>query len=130
MAIVKVLVKFVREHLTDPTVKFYLYTTPPKRILTNAKLTLVQAGLVPASIVHFGLRDSKGINNIITCTNQSLGGANFLKTSLLEQAVTLLQADVIAMAAKDNLLPNNESPMEACSSKLLWLQVCTNMDAH
>lgn len=40
-------------------------TTPPKTVLTNAKLTLVEAGLVPASIVHFGLHDNKGTNNRI-----------------------------------------------------------------
>ena len=37
-----------------------LDTTPPKSILTNGKLTLLEAGLVPASIVHFALHDSKG----------------------------------------------------------------------
>lgn len=80
-SVVRALVKFVQEHLADPTIKFYLCkllclmlaandgvnidTTPPKTVLTNAKLTLVEAGLVPASIVHFGLHDNKGTNNRI-----------------------------------------------------------------
>ena len=46
-------------------------TTPPKTVLTNGKLTLVEAGLVPASIVHFGLHDNKGTNNRIHTMNIS-----------------------------------------------------------
>ncbi|KAF9582032.1 Tether containing UBX domain for GLUT4 [Lunasporangiospora selenospora] len=39
--------------------KFDLYTTPPKKILSDDKQTLYQAGLAPQSIVYFSWVDSK-----------------------------------------------------------------------
>ncbi|KAF9208159.1 Plant UBX domain-containing protein 1, partial [Haplosporangium sp. Z 27] len=39
--------------------KFDLYTTPPKKVLTDNKQTLYQAGLAPQSIVYFSWLDSK-----------------------------------------------------------------------
>jgi len=40
--------------------EYPLDTTPPKTVFTSAKPTLLQAGLVPASIVHFGLHENQG----------------------------------------------------------------------
>ncbi|KAG0357282.1 hypothetical protein BC939DRAFT_507696 [Gamsiella multidivaricata] len=39
--------------------KFDLYTTPPKKVLSDNKQTLYQAGLAPQSIVYFTWADSK-----------------------------------------------------------------------
>ncbi|KAF9175270.1 Tether containing UBX domain for GLUT4 [Mortierella sp. AD011] len=39
--------------------KFDLYTTPPKKVLTDNKQTLYQAGLAPQSIVSFSWVDTK-----------------------------------------------------------------------
>ncbi|KAF9904701.1 Tether containing UBX domain for GLUT4 [Linnemannia zychae] len=39
--------------------KFDLYTTPPKKVLTDSNQTLYQAGLAPQSIVYFSWVDSK-----------------------------------------------------------------------
>ncbi|GJJ72320.1 tether containing UBX domain for GLUT4 [Entomortierella parvispora] len=39
--------------------KFELYTTPPKKVLSDNKQTLYQAGLAPQSIVYFSWADSK-----------------------------------------------------------------------
>lgn len=45
--------QFVRGFLRDNTMDFNLYTSPPKQILDQSK-TLIEANLVPASVVHFG----------------------------------------------------------------------------
>ncbi|KAF9437012.1 Tether containing UBX domain for GLUT4 [Entomortierella beljakovae] len=39
--------------------KFDIYTTPPKKVLSDNKQTLYQAGLAPQSIVYFSWADSK-----------------------------------------------------------------------
>ncbi|KAF9303762.1 Tether containing UBX domain for GLUT4 [Mortierella antarctica] len=39
--------------------KFDLYTTPPKKVLADDKMTLYQAGLAPQSIVYFSWVDSQ-----------------------------------------------------------------------
>ena len=50
----------------------------------------------------------------------------FLKSSLLEEATSPSQADVITMATRDNPVCISESPMEISSSRLLWLLISTN----
>ena len=50
----------------------------------------------------------------------------FLKSSLLEEASSPLEANAIAMVTRDNPNPNSESPMEISSSRLLWLLICSN----
>lgn len=44
--------RVIRESLADPTTKFSLYTTPPKRDLINQETTLARRGLVPATVVY------------------------------------------------------------------------------
>ena len=36
---------------------FYLFETPPKRVLSNGKQTLHQARLVPSCLLYFGWND-------------------------------------------------------------------------
>ncbi|XP_041363543.1 tether containing UBX domain for GLUT4-like [Gigantopelta aegis] len=45
--------KFVKEYLEEKSSTFYLYTSPPKCVL-NEKSTLVEARLVPATLMYFG----------------------------------------------------------------------------
>ncbi|GLD63380.1 tether containing UBX domain for GLUT4, partial [Lates japonicus] len=45
---------FVRSHLEDPQLSFYLFITPPKTILDDPSVTLFQAGLFPGALVYFG----------------------------------------------------------------------------
>ncbi|KAL7404120.1 hypothetical protein ABVT39_009960 [Epinephelus coioides] len=45
---------FVRNHLEDPKLSFYLFTTPPKTILDDPSATLFQANLFPGALVYFG----------------------------------------------------------------------------
>ncbi|XP_059236658.1 tether containing UBX domain for GLUT4 isoform X3 [Mustela nigripes] len=51
---------FVRSHLGDPELPFYLFITPPKTVLDDPTLTLFQADLFPAALVHFGAEEPTG----------------------------------------------------------------------
>ncbi|RXN02195.1 Tether containing UBX domain for GLUT4 [Acipenser ruthenus] len=46
--------EFVRKHLEDPDLRFYLFISPPKVILNDLTDTLFQANLFPAALVYFG----------------------------------------------------------------------------
>lgn len=52
---------FVRSHLENSELSFYLFITPPKTVLDDPKLTLFQANLFPAALVHFGAEDPAGV---------------------------------------------------------------------
>lgn len=53
------LYKFVKENLEDKNMDFYIYVTPPKKVLNDMSENLIQADLVPASIVYFGCQSEK-----------------------------------------------------------------------
>ncbi|XP_048466661.1 tether containing UBX domain for GLUT4 isoform X1 [Rhincodon typus] len=48
------LIEFVKMHLIDPAISFYLFKTPPKVLLDQPAATLFEANLFPAALVHFG----------------------------------------------------------------------------
>ena len=50
---------YVKENLEQPTRKFYLYETPPKRILDEKvmKNTLIKSKMVPSCMIYFGWTD-------------------------------------------------------------------------
>uniref|UniRef100_A0A1D1XF21 Tether containing UBX domain for GLUT4 n=1 Tax=Anthurium amnicola TaxID=1678845 RepID=A0A1D1XF21_9ARAE len=51
------LYEFVKETLRTPQRSFCLFTSPPKKILSEMSLSLYQAGLSPASVVNFSWTD-------------------------------------------------------------------------
>ncbi len=100
---VKALVRFVRDNLADPTLKFHLCkhvtlvnyiesalftvdTTPPKTILKRGKVTFLEAGFVPAAIVYLGVEG--GVDT-----------PTLLSQEALDSAQSALQAEV-AIAGK------------------------------
>ncbi|XP_054635935.1 tether containing UBX domain for GLUT4 isoform X2 [Dunckerocampus dactyliophorus] len=72
------LVHFVRSHLEDPQLTFYLFITPPKRILEDLSVTLFQADLFPGALVYFGCDVKTDL---------------YLKKELLSSSVSALQAN-------------------------------------
>ncbi|XP_071360933.1 tether containing UBX domain for GLUT4 isoform X2 [Trachinotus anak] len=70
--------QFVRSHLEDPQLSFYLFITPPKTILDDPSATLFQADLFPGALVYFG-------SNVKT--------AFYIKKELLQSSVSALQAN-------------------------------------
>uniref|UniRef100_A0A3P9K5L1 ASPSCR1 tether for SLC2A4, UBX domain containing n=1 Tax=Oryzias latipes TaxID=8090 RepID=A0A3P9K5L1_ORYLA len=69
---------FVRTHLDDAQLSFYLFVAPPKTILDDPSVTLFQAGLFPGALLYFG-SDVKTDFHI--------------RRELLKTSVSALQAD-------------------------------------
>uniref|UniRef100_A0A8C3YPU9 ASPSCR1 tether for SLC2A4, UBX domain containing n=1 Tax=Catagonus wagneri TaxID=51154 RepID=A0A8C3YPU9_9CETA len=70
---------FVRSHLSNPELPFHLFVAPPKTVLDDHTLTLFQASLFPAALVHFGPEEPTGV---------------YLEPRLLEHTVSPSAADV------------------------------------
>ncbi|XP_075855957.1 tether containing UBX domain for GLUT4 isoform X2 [Microcebus murinus] len=71
---------FVRSHLGNPELPFHLFMAPPKTVLDDHALTLFQANLFPAALVHFGAEEPAGL---------------YLDPRLLEHTVSPSAADVL-----------------------------------
>ncbi|XP_048220964.1 tether containing UBX domain for GLUT4 isoform X1 [Perognathus longimembris pacificus] len=71
---------FVRSHLGNPELSFHLFIAPPKTILDDHTLTLFQANLFPAALVHFGAEEPAAL---------------YLEPGLLEHTVSPSAADVL-----------------------------------
>ncbi|CAG5129046.1 unnamed protein product, partial [Candidula unifasciata] len=56
---VSALYAFVKEHLSDPNETFYLYTAPPKQVLTDKTVSLAASHLAPAALVYCGSESQK-----------------------------------------------------------------------
>ncbi|KAL1005507.1 hypothetical protein UPYG_G00059990 [Umbra pygmaea] len=69
---------FVKEHLQDSKLSFYLFIAPPKSMLDDPTATLFQANLFPAALVYFG---------------SDVKAESYLKRDLLDSTVSALQAD-------------------------------------
>uniref|UniRef100_UPI00358E3BF4 tether containing UBX domain for GLUT4-like isoform X2 n=1 Tax=Myxine glutinosa TaxID=7769 RepID=UPI00358E3BF4 len=77
---VRDLQEFVETHLEEPGLPFYLYTAPPRHLMTDASQTLFEANLLPTAVVHFGSAVKTEHNLSSTC---------------LRMAVPRLQADML-----------------------------------
>ncbi|KAM6164689.1 tether containing UBX domain for GLUT4 [Rhynchocyon petersi] len=71
---------FVRSHLENPALDFYLFIAPPKTVLGDDTLTLFQASLFPAALVHFGTEEPADL---------------YLEPRLLEHTVPPSSADLL-----------------------------------
>ncbi|KAM4583804.1 tether containing UBX domain for GLUT4 [Odontesthes bonariensis] len=69
---------FVRSHLEDPKLSFYLFITPPRTVLDDSSATLFQANLFPGALVYFG---------------SDVKTDSYIKRELLETSVTASQAN-------------------------------------
>ncbi|XP_052262738.1 tether containing UBX domain for GLUT4-like [Dreissena polymorpha] len=72
--------KFVKDHLEDKSLQFYLYTSPPKSVLKDNTKTLIEAKLIPAALIYFGSEDQK---------------EHYLSDALLSETSSKLQADIL-----------------------------------
>nr|XP_033816118.1 tether containing UBX domain for GLUT4 isoform X2 [Geotrypetes seraphini] len=72
--------EFVRSHLADADLPFYLFITPPRTVLQNECETLFQANLFPAAVVHFGSEVRRD---------------NYLRKNFQDSAVSPTQADIL-----------------------------------
>uniref|UniRef100_A0A1I8JBC2 UBX domain-containing protein n=2 Tax=Macrostomum lignano TaxID=282301 RepID=A0A1I8JBC2_9PLAT len=83
------LYKFVREQLLSDSAQaagvFYLYTTPPKKEITDMAQFLIHADLVPMPIVHVGFRNSLP------------EGESYLKPDVLQLISSRADCDKVAL---------------------------------
>ncbi|XAR51962.1 hypothetical protein NMG60_11006775 [Bertholletia excelsa] len=56
------LVDFLKKVIAQPEQPFYIYTTPPKKILKDMSQDFYSAGFIPGAIVYFSYDLSKGDN--------------------------------------------------------------------
>ncbi|XP_062976254.1 tether containing UBX domain for GLUT4 [Elgaria multicarinata webbii] len=82
---------FVKSHLADPEIPFYLFITPPRSILSDDKVTLFQANLFPAAVVYFG---SEKHNDY------------YLRLDFLESAVSPSEADILVARRLSKPVPH------------------------
>ncbi|XP_037849375.2 tether containing UBX domain for GLUT4 isoform X2 [Chlorocebus sabaeus] len=88
---------FVRSHLGNPELSFYLFITPPKTVLDDHTRTLFQANLFPAALVHFGAKEPAGV---------------YLEPGLLEHAISPSAADMLVARCMSRVA-GSPSPLPA-----------------
>ncbi|KAK9966915.1 hypothetical protein ABG768_003997 [Culter alburnus] len=89
---------FVRSHLQDQQLQFYLFVAPPKTILDDPSVTLFQANLFPAALVYFG-------SDVTTDC--------YLRSDLLDVSVSALQADELIAGCMPRSPPPSSSSAPA-----------------
>ena len=89
---VRSLVSFIRNCSVDQKTRFHLFTTPPKKIIKNGKVTFKEANLVPACNVYLALEEGEG--------------DFLLKEELLSQLSSQLQADVRSSKERGVVTPS------------------------
>lgn len=76
--------EFVQSHLQEPEIPFYLFITPPRTELKDDSVTLFQAHLFPATVVHFGSLEQRD---------------HYLQHHLLTEPKSPSQADLVVARA-------------------------------
>ncbi|KAM6245239.1 tether containing UBX domain for GLUT4 isoform 2-T2 [Porphyrio hochstetteri] len=91
--------EFVRSHLADADLPFYLFVAPPRIILKDESLTLFEAKLFPTAVIHFGSEERRDC---------------YLKSDLLGSAVSPSAADLlVARCLSESLVPSASSSLES-----------------
>ncbi|KAM6050206.1 tether containing UBX domain for GLUT4 isoform 1-T1 [Theristicus caerulescens] len=96
---VGILRDFVRSHLADADLPFYLFIAPPRIILNDESLTLFEAKLFPTAVIHFGSEECRDC---------------YLKSDLLSSAVSPSAADLlVARCLSKSVVPSASSSLES-----------------
>ncbi|XP_032900107.1 tether containing UBX domain for GLUT4 isoform X2 [Amblyraja radiata] len=99
------LMEFVKMHLKEPGLSFYLFKTPPKDLLSDPMVTLFQANLFPAALVHFG---------------SEVRMDHYLCEEFLKPPISVSQADLalIRNAAPSTSSLPSDAELQPCASSL------------
>ncbi|XP_074778581.1 tether containing UBX domain for GLUT4 isoform X1 [Athene noctua] len=96
---VGILRDFVRSHLAEADLPFYLFIAPPRIILNDESLTLFEAKLFPTAVIHFGSEEYRDC---------------YLRSDLLSSAVSPSAADLlVARCLSKSLVPSASSSLES-----------------
>lgn len=88
--------EFVLNHLEEPEIPFYLFITPPRAELKDDSLTLFQAKLFPAAVVHFGSPEQR---------------EHFLRRNLVNEPMSPSQADILVARAMPRVSAVSAAPV-------------------
>ncbi|XP_069808230.1 tether containing UBX domain for GLUT4 isoform X2 [Dendropsophus ebraccatus] len=88
--------EFVSNHLEEPEIPFYLFITPPRTELKDDSLSLFQAQLFPAAVIHFGSPKQK---------------EHFLRQNLVNEPMSPSQADIIVARAMPHVPVMSSAPV-------------------
>uniref|UniRef100_A0A182SWX5 UBX domain-containing protein n=1 Tax=Anopheles maculatus TaxID=74869 RepID=A0A182SWX5_9DIPT len=114
--------EFVRGFLANAQQAFYLYTTPPKVVLQQPTVSLIDAGCFPQVLLHFSLDSS-------TPSDSTPDTAGFyLKPELLGQLSNATGAAVLAARAKRNL-PGTSSTQQSADTSSAEDMVSSSQDS-
>ncbi|XP_071430103.1 tether containing UBX domain for GLUT4 [Pithys albifrons albifrons] len=109
---VGILRDFVRSHLADSELPFYLFVAPPRIILNDESLTLFEAKLFPTAVIHFGSEECR---------------ACYLKSDLLSSAVSPSAADLlVARYLSSSFVPSAPSSVASEAPSLSEPEAGTN----
>ncbi|XP_050068990.1 tether containing UBX domain for GLUT4 [Anopheles maculipalpis] len=99
-------VQFVRGYLADSKQSFYLYTTPPKVVLQQPNISLIDADCFPQVLLHFSLDAS-------TFNDSTIDPVGFcLKPELLGRLSNATGAGVLAARTKRYVAAGTSSTQE------------------
>ncbi|KAM3921666.1 tether containing UBX domain for GLUT4 [Leptodactylus fuscus] len=87
--------EFVAKHLEESEIPFYLFITPPRTELKDDSLTLFQAQLFPAAVVHFG---------------SPIHREHYLRHELVSEPMSPSQADVVVARAMPRVTAASPAP--------------------
>ena len=76
----------LKEFLIDPNMRFYLYTTPPKKVL-DCSSNLLDADCVPAALLHFYAEDDEFRNAKCLKSDLPLSNSTGVEQSVQESGV-------------------------------------------
>ncbi|KAG9473592.1 hypothetical protein GDO78_004079 [Eleutherodactylus coqui] len=88
--------EFVSKHLEEPEIPFYLFITPPRTELKDDTLTLFQAQLFPAAVVHFGSSEQR---------------EHYLQQNLVNESMSPSQADILVARAMPRVPAMSTAPV-------------------
>ncbi|XP_044151837.1 tether containing UBX domain for GLUT4 [Bufo gargarizans] len=88
--------EFVSNHLEEAGTPFYLFITPPRTELSDDTLTLFQAQLFPAAVIHFGSTEQR---------------EHFLRHALVNKPTSPSQADLIVARAMPRVPAVSAAPV-------------------
>uniref|UniRef100_A0A8D2N8S1 ASPSCR1 tether for SLC2A4, UBX domain containing n=1 Tax=Zonotrichia albicollis TaxID=44394 RepID=A0A8D2N8S1_ZONAL len=101
---VGILRDFVRSHLANAELPFYLFVAPPRIILSDESLTLFEANLFPTAVIHFGSKERRAcyLKSDLLCSAVSPSSADLLVArSLVPSASSTLASVVPSLSAPE-----------------------------
>ncbi|XP_019451508.1 PREDICTED: plant UBX domain-containing protein 1-like [Lupinus angustifolius] len=124
------LIDFLTEVITKPEQPFYIYTTPPKKLIKDMSQDLYTAGFCPGAIVYFSYNVPKGDGTLVghngpyLCEEvMSLKGLNIGNDQGQPSSEPVQSAPEPVEAAQQNPAVEERKPADKKLVKPRWLKM-------